>query len=218
MATEIAAGGYDFIERKRGVRGLSKLLAEKNEQVSGKPRLASGPGICYNYIHDIESVWWITAWVLFSFEKKAPSEDDKLDQQSSSTRWRNKERLFPGDLIYQDRLRFLSFEDDFQAYVLECIPQYFNDLVLGLGASREEIVSAYEREEVNKPIVITFKPNDDVEGVYLHTELLSILRQTEINMEDFDTVLIPSPGRADASKRAIDVQNECLPKRQKYVS
>ena len=38
---------------------------EKNPRANNTPK-----GIYYNYIHDLESVWWIAVWALFNFEKK----------------------------------------------------------------------------------------------------------------------------------------------------
>ena len=210
MAIEVASGRYLFAKEKTDNDIVSRLHAYRNKFTSRDTHPDVGPGICNNYIHDLESIWWIIAWAIFSLEKKMPLGDDVLDPMASSIRRKKKQTLFPGVLSSTHRRDFFSIEGVFVASVKGCIPQYFNRLVHTLRASREEIMNTYEREEADNPTVITFKSNDDSEGACLHKALLSALRDTERYMEDFDIVLVPSSdSRSTTTKRAI----EGLPKR-----
>lgn len=67
MATEIAFGEYLFVSanNKGKIDPVAMLLASREEQKSESSQANKGSGICYNYIHDIESVWWIMVWALF---------------------------------------------------------------------------------------------------------------------------------------------------------
>ena len=75
---------------------------EKNPRTDNTPK-----GIYYNYIHDLESVWWIAVWALFNFEKKDIGANE-IDSQAEKQRKLNKDVLFPGTVDNQDRIEFLS--------------------------------------------------------------------------------------------------------------
>ena len=204
MSIEVAAGKYLFTERGTGNDILSRMDAYENEQTSSDAQSNVGPGICNNYIHDLESVWWITVWALFSFEKAMSLRDDVLDPMSSSIRSRHRKTLFEA-LSPTDRQESLSVEGDLEATVKGCIPRYFADLVIYLRASREEIVFTYEREEVDKPTVITFRSNNDGKDECLHKALLSALNMTRNYMRKFDIALVPSSDSwSTTSGRAIE--------------
>ena len=76
MAIEVASGKYLFTKRGTGNNILSRMDAYENEQTSSDAQMNVGSGFCNNYIHDLESVWWITVWMVFSFEKAMPIRDD----------------------------------------------------------------------------------------------------------------------------------------------
>ena len=73
MAVEIASQRYLFAKLSKDTaegKGLDDYMQrqvdkEKNPRTDDTPE-----GIYYNYIHDLESVWWIAVWALFNSEKK----------------------------------------------------------------------------------------------------------------------------------------------------
>ena len=194
MAAEIAFGKYLFVSanNKGKTNPVAKLRALRGGQVSESSQANKGSGICYNFIHDIESVWWIAVWALFSFEKKARSGNDVLDAQSSDTRRDNKRTLFPGTLTSGERYLFIQKESHFSDAVDGCIPQYFSDLTNAVRVLRTEIVNTYEEKEIDQPEVIKFDSSKDDGDMDPHRAFISTLRDTL--MEDFEIVLVRSSG------------------------
>ena len=194
MAAEIASGRYLFAydDDEGEINPVAMLLASREEQESESSQANKGSGICYNYIHDIESVWWIMVWALFSFEKKARSGNDVLDSLLSGTRRDNKRTLFPGTLTSGERYLFIQKESHFSNAVNGCIPQYFSDLTDTVRVLRKVIVKTYKKKEIDEPEVIKFDSSKDDGDMDPHRAFISTLRDTL--MEDFEIVLVRSSG------------------------
>ena len=66
-----------IIPEKDTKEALEEALRKAKEAMSSfyKDTKLSG-GIYYNYIHDLESVWWIGVWSLFNFKKKHSRTDE----------------------------------------------------------------------------------------------------------------------------------------------
>ena len=194
MAAEIAFGKYLFVSanNKGKTNPVAKLRALRGGKVSESSQANKGSGICYNYIHDIESVWWIAVWALFSFEKKARSGNDVLDAQSSDTRRDNKRTLFPGTSTSAERQNFIQQDSHFKDAVDGCIPRYFKDLTNVVRVLRHVIVNTYKEKEIDEPEVIKFDSSKDDGDMDLHRVFIFILRDTLL--EDFEIVLVRSSG------------------------
>ena len=120
MAVEVAFQSYQFLKEH-----YSKTLLKEREgkgdfnHESSYPKDKDKGGINHNYIHDLESLWWILVWTVFVYEKK-PDPIDPVDE--TSARWAEVQRgsynnLFPGDVNIKARLSFLKVVDTFQGHI-----------------------------------------------------------------------------------------------------
>lgn len=88
------------------------FLPKAEDEASNKLVLDLGPPYKYYALHDIESAWWIGAWMLFFNHPKgyieSESEDQRFKRQAST------EKVFPGALVHEGRRDFLSDARTFQ--------------------------------------------------------------------------------------------------------
>ena len=77
MAVEVASRAYLFYKVKKGSTQAS---------CDGLPNSGQPARVCKlflaNYIHDLESIWWIAVWILYRFQK-AEEKQNTLRQMSS---------------------------------------------------------------------------------------------------------------------------------------
>ena len=148
MAVEISRQSYLFAKLSKDTaegKGLDDYMQrlmhkEENPEQVGEPK-----GIYYNYIHDLESVWWIVVWALFNFEKK----DARTDSYTTRQRKLNKDKLFSGTVDNNYRFKFLSVRESY-AETIACLPKYFKDLSAMLGTIAKVITELYQKKESNK--------------------------------------------------------------------
>ena len=192
MAVEIARQRYLFAKLSKDTaegKGLDDYMQrqvdkEKNPRTDDTPE-----GIYYNYIHDLESVWWIAVWALFNFEKKDAG-TNKSDSQATRQRKFNKDTLFSGTVGNQDRFDFLSVRKTY-ADTTGCLPKYFENLIRRLGTIAEAITELYQWKELdyqvnesNKEEPILWDESSIIHGIFIC--LLS-----RVNTEEFEIRRIP---------------------------
>ena len=192
MAVEISRQKYLFAK-------LSKDTAEgkdsddyEQRQVDKEknPRAGNTPkGIYYNYIHDLESVWWIAVWALFNFEKKDIGANE-IDSQAANQRKLNKDILFSGTVGNQDRIEFLSMRKTY-ADTTECLPKYFANLPTTLGTIAEAIIELYQLKELNYQVDESNKEEPILwdESSIIHRIFICLL--SRVNTEEFEIRRIP---------------------------
>ena len=202
---------------------------EKNPRAGNTPK-----GIYYNYIHDLESVWWIAVWALFNFEKK----DAEADSYTTIQRKLNKDKLFSGTIDSNYRFRFLSIRESY-ARTIRCLPKYFKNLSVMLGIIAKAITEFYRKKESNKE----WNKGDPIlwdESSNIHKIFIGLL--DDVTTEPFEIVRVPGiddktdpipgiddgivliPGIYDgiipatqSNKRSMDSQDsEQCDKRQRY--
>ena len=185
MAVEIARQRYLFAKLSKDTaegKGLDDYMQrlmhkEENPEQVGEPK-----GIYYNYIHDLESVWWIVVWALFNFEKK----DAEADSYTTRQRKLNKDKLFSRTIDSDYRFIFLSMWGLY-SQTIECLPMYFKNLPITLAVIAEAITDIYRMKELNKewnkkvPIVWDESSN-------IHETFIRLLRRVE--MEEFEIVRV----------------------------
>ena len=156
---------------------------EKNPRAGNTPK-----GIYYNYIHDLESVWWIAVWALFNFEKKDIGAN-KIDSWASKQRKLNKDILFSGTVGNQDRIEFLSMRKTY-AKKTKCLPEYFENLPTTLGTIAEAIIELYQLKELNYQVDESNKEEPILwdESSTIHGVFIGLLSNV---MEEFEIVRIP---------------------------
>ena len=191
MAVEISRQSYLFAKLSKDTAEGKGLDDYMQRQVDKKenPRTDDTPkGIYYNYIHDLESVWWIAVWALFNFEKKDAG-TNKSDSQATRQRKFNKDNLFSGTVGNKDRFDFLSVQTTY-ADTTGCLPKYFENLIRRLGTIAEAITELYQWKELdyqvnesNKEDSILWDESSTIHGIFIG--LLSNV------MEEFEIVRIP---------------------------
>ena len=187
MAIEIAVQKYlfkpeqlsqpeaDFDAEMRANEARLEILRSKSDR----------EGIFYNYIHDIESVWWVMIWALFTFEK----EGELLDRGDTVTRRTNRENLFYGPLKAMDRRDFFERLEIYDNYA-KCIPKYFTSNVAALDLVRKKIIKEYRAKEVDNPQSIKYT------SPKLHARFIAYLRR--VKLESFAIVRM-SPDKPENS-------------------
>ena len=191
MAVEISRQSYlfaklskDTAEGKGLVDYMQRLMhKEENPKQVGEPK-----GIYYNYIHDLESVWWIAVWALFNFEKKDAG-TNKSDSQATRQREFNKDTLFSGTVGNQDRFDFLSVRTTY-ADTTGCLPKYFENLIRTLGTIAEAITELYQWKELDYQVNESIKEEPILwdESSTIHGKFIRLLRRVE--MEEFEIVRV----------------------------
>ena len=132
--------------------------------------VSENKGIWVNYLHDIESIWWIVIWTLFTYQKASlvrskSKEYKKLrdDQRYTST------LLFSGFPSAQYRKDFLTDPDSFMNHI-DNAPNHLRGLKAFSMTFRKILLQHYWEEE-NKgvdPILVT-------DGGLIHKEILGLL-------------------------------------------
>ena len=171
----------------------------------------------YNYLHDLESVWWIIVWALFNFEKK----DAEADSYTTIQRKLNKDILFSGTVGNQDRIEFLSMRKTY-AKKTKCLPEYFENLPTTLGTIAEAIIELYQSKELNYQVDESNKEGPILwdESSNIHRTFIRLLNR--VNTEEFEIRRIPGiddeiPPATQSNKRRTDEQDsERSNKRQRY--
>ncbi|THH07036.1 hypothetical protein EW145_g3665 [Phellinidium pouzarii] len=121
------------------------------EAHSEKPGAEGKPGIWYNPLHDMESIWWIAVWELFLHEdlseKNTRTEMERILQADKAN------LFFPQLLNTTDRFLFFVNEDNFER-TTEYLPGSFQKVVGILDKLRRFLRTRYGRAEEKAPRII----------------------------------------------------------------
>ncbi|THH03768.1 hypothetical protein EW145_g6025 [Phellinidium pouzarii] len=121
------------------------------EAHSEKPGAEGKPGIWYNPLHDMESIWWIAVWELFLHEdlseKNTRTEMERILQADKAN------LLFPQLLNTTDRFPFFVNEDNFER-TIEYLPESFHKVVGILDKLRRFLRTQYTQAEKRAPKII----------------------------------------------------------------
>ena len=152
-----------------------------------------------NYIHDLESIWWISVWVLYRFRKATEKRRvlTKVSEDHSCKLFLKPDSPLP-------RLTFLTLNNSFKNYI-ENIPHPLYNLKKFVVECRQKLLSAYETIEssmkVNLPIYMT-------DGGMLHREIVGLLQAARSNDDD-EIVLITKKAK---NKAGITEYKHDIPK------
>ena len=184
MAVEVADQAYYFSEQSTGAgKELDDYRQEHKAYEKNRETNDTSKGVFYNYIHDLESVWWIVVWALFNFEKK----DARTDSYTTRQRKLNKDKLFSGTIDGNYRFKFLSVRESY-AETIACLPKYFKDLSAMLGTIAKVITELYRKKESNKE----WNKGDPIlwdESSNIHKIFIGLL--DDVTTEQFEIVRVP---------------------------
>ena len=154
----------------------------KREQKEKKkePKTPDAPmGVYYNYVHDLESVWWIAVWALFNFEKEHA---DEIDSSAATERKINKNKLFSGIVRNMNRFDFF-LEPYYYEIAIKWVPTYFKDFVFRLDLLSRATRRFYLKKVLKKIGRIVWD-----ESFTIHETFIRLLRRVE--MEEFEIVRV----------------------------
>ncbi|PAV18251.1 hypothetical protein PNOK_0673700 [Pyrrhoderma noxium] len=184
MPVEVADQVYYFSEQSTGAgKTMDDYIQEREAYEKNRETNDTSKGVYYNYIHDLESVWWIVVWALFNFEKK----DARTDSYTTRQRKLNKDKLFSGIIDSNYRFRFLSIRESY-AETIRCLPKYFKSLSAMLGTIAKVITELYRKKESNEE----WNKGDPIlwdESSNIHKIFIGLL--DDVTMEQFEIVRVP---------------------------
>ena len=156
----------------------------KREQKEKKkePKTPDAPmGVYYNYVHDLESVWWIAVWVLFNFEKKHAGSDE-VDSRAAEQRKLYERKLFSGIVCNVDRFDFLLEPDNYKE-ATKWLPKYLKSFITNLDSMANAITKVYRKKVLKKIDRILWDESSTIHGKFIR-----LLRRVE--MEEFKIVRV----------------------------
>ena len=200
MAVEIAKRTYNF--------DIKKLLGDYTPGSPSCPKLL----FWANYLHDLESLWWIIVKTLFTFEEtEALGSDSSAYQLQAKNRDEVVEMLFSGDgegktcmraaFFYDSEYSGYSYFDDY----LKTIPCPLSALETIIREIRTKLHNAYkikeyDMERLDRPIELSA-------GDTLHEEILKVLKSHPI--ENVDIIAIDDKPKADAERKEKTKRAKC---------
>ena len=147
-----------------------------------KPETADSPiGVYYNYVHDLEPVWWITIWTLFNFEKKHTGSDEISSWAAGQCKI-NTHKLFSGILHNIYRLSFLLEPDNYKE-ATKWLPKYLKSFITNLDSMANAITKVYRKKVLKKIDRILWDESSTIHGKFIR-----LLRRVE--MEEFEIVRV----------------------------
>lgn len=192
-------GGKRIVDYRRWKENREKTLKSIN----------TSRGIYYNYIHDLETIWWIAVWALFNFKKKH-ARADETDLLAAYIRKINRDILFSGIIGNLNRNRLFRVNSTY-TQATRCLPKYFDDFSLTFMTITEAIKDSYVEKGLCGVTNISWDEKSTIHDIFI--ELLD-----EVEMGKFEIVYIQTPTTTTKSnKRYSDEQDsEREHKRQRY--
>ena len=173
---------------------------------SDPPEPSHFPVFHANYIHDLESIWWILLWVILNFEKAGQEEYTEEYKEEIKERVDAAARLFHTGSDCSGRKSILEWKPAFKG-LMSKISSSFDGLAQVTITFKKKMISTYKKEEgrINFPIKLR-------DGGVLHQVILEAFRTSPI--EYFDVVhvddihLTTSEESSGSTKRSISEDNE----------
>ena len=146
MAVEATYRSYQFLDP---VCYLS-YGSENDDNEDDNLESVDEIGILYNYIHDLESVWWIALWLLFRHTLQHPFLVPPYDVEVHKSKYRE---LFPGRIVFAHP-RFDHLKDARTLNkTLSVLPPVCTDTVSApLLLIRNYLMRHYQRQDANSPL------------------------------------------------------------------
>jgi hypothetical protein len=131
-----------------------------------KQSVASKVPFSHNYLHDLESLWWVAIRVVFynHFYLKSPLDDHpQFELKDVGRQVKLAQRLFPPTLKNTDR------QNGFRSTFLEKyvgLPDNKTTMVTSPDYLRLILIKRYEVVESALPLALSFSPNSSEDRIY----------------------------------------------------
>ena len=196
MAIEVACRSYLFLKPVLSFSHIIKM--EKEGLFSSKPKNADGIGIHHNYIHDLESLWWILVWTTFVYEKM-PDPTYEMSAEWAKAQRTSYNILFHGDAYIIDSQLFLIDISTFKARVKDVSP-FLTGYTHIIGYFRYLLLAGYNLMEKDVPATVYFsRSGSDI----IHKRFLEKLSKREIEKG----IVVSIWGRT-LLKRSVEAQDD----------
>ena len=197
MAIEVACLAYRFLKRNLSRKILKErerkgYYTEKNQNLNDTPE----PGIHHNYIHDLESLWWILVWTTFVYEKM-PDPTYEMSAEWAKAQRSRYNILFPGNLCIYGRFPFLKDVNVFEVRIKNISP-FLEGYVHIVRYLRDLLLIEYDLMEKDVPAPIYFSGSDAI-----HEDFLEKLSKREIEKGDVVSIWDRAP-----LKRSVEAQSD----------
>ena len=153
------------------------------------------PTFWANYVHDLESIWWILIWTLLTYEKVGDGNNTPDSNLEIQRRSLAANKIFHLNQCHIERWCHFQNIAAFNGLAV-IIPDFFKRLVEVAAIFREKLILTYIKEEGK--LVFPIKLMDD--GL-LHRDILEAFRTSPI--ENFDVVHIYTKNKS-ATKSTTD--------------
>ena len=174
MAVEVENQEYLYLEVNReSMLKACNVSSEDPYSLSSHRRpVKSDKQFWTNYIHDLESIWWITVWILCRFQKHEKKRETLAPQGN------------PLDLeCSKSRLKFLRHDPYFIKHIKK-IPLPFLELKRFVIECRHTLGTTYKANEINMEANSPIYMSDNCT---IHKEVLELLRSTR-RKNDIDRI------------------------------
>ena len=123
----------------------------------------------HNHLHDLESLWWVTVWVIFyrSFSD-GTTPRDRLTLQDAKDQLDLAENLFPAVPASTARRDSFQIAKSFQK-TCDQLPHDKEDACFGLDFLREQLIKHYMAIEANYPHIHPIASTNDIYDDFIQT-------------------------------------------------
>lgn len=147
MSIEVELGAYEHSPRTLSTVGLKPPQAIAHFLSKKAPNLQ---GFFYNFLHDLESLWWITQFMLFFHHNSSLK---KLDDEQTKQRLKDIRSIFPSPNPATARPGFFKTEHTHAKRTKSLYASYAVSLLANLAVARDRLVVESERFESALPEV-----------------------------------------------------------------
>ena len=153
-------------------------------------------GIYHNYIHDLESLWWILVWTVFIY-KKSTRRTDKTLEKRVKIQQRRYNNLFSGNMGFRSRSLYLRDYRVFERY-MENVPPFFEGYARMIKYFRVLLLTEYDGVEKEVPAPV-YLPGPGA----IHKEFLKKLLKRKIHKGKVVSIFNQAP-----LKRSAEAQDD----------
>uniref|UniRef100_A0A0W0F072 Protein kinase domain-containing protein n=1 Tax=Moniliophthora roreri TaxID=221103 RepID=A0A0W0F072_MONRR len=185
MALEIEAGNYLFSSQKETFPESEILLDPSNllrsvlANESTRDKTDTPSLVRYNYLHDLESLFWILMYFLFIMHP----EDDELDEAIISHRMRKFRKLFPSSLGFEDfpyngaRIEFLRGNAGVQLEFASSVPERFRVTLQFATFIAKFLKKEYERVEASSQLTTDKYSSEPYKLLHSYLDVLASAKE-----------------------------------------
>ena len=163
MAVEVAAQEYLFIPKPTWENEPTDIHQVVSAQLQEQEAAKAKVPFSHNHLHDLESLWWVTAWVVFCYLfSEGTTSRDCLTLEDADHQLKVAEELFPPVANNTTRSYNFTLDRSFRE-MREEFPKNKRHAHAYLDYLRGELIDHYGDVESKYPII---EPNASENDIY----------------------------------------------------